>query len=130
MLPLLRLGRGETTPMLFLKLNMSSLGGGDSGLDNGYPELGEGIGGGDSPEEDSPEDNLGTDNGSAYLPAECQAAIDATNQKYNDMKEVWDNYISNLRNGTNLNQLQHTLQHVQNIGQEHLAKHNALKLTL
>ena len=42
---------------------------------------------------------------SSYLPAECQAAIDATNQKYDAMKEVWDNYISNLRNGENLVQL-------------------------
>ena len=39
------------------------------------------------PEEGEPETN-----NSSYLPAECQAAIDATNQKYNDMKEVWNNY--------------------------------------
>ena len=31
----------------------------------------------------------------SYLPAECQAAIDATNAKYNELKDVWDNYISN-----------------------------------
>ena len=63
----------------------------------------------------------------SYLPAECQAAIDATNQKYNDMKEVWNNYISNLRNGENLVQLQHSLNHVQNITDEHLEKHSVLK---
>ena len=64
---------------------------------------------------------------SSYLPAECQAAIDATNQKYNDMKEVWDNYISNLRNGENLVQLRSSLNHIQNITDEHLEKHNALR---
>ena len=64
---------------------------------------------------------------SSYLPTECQAAIDATNQKYDAMKEVWNNYISNLRNGENLVQLQHSLNHVQNISQEHLDKHNALR---
>jgi hypothetical protein len=64
---------------------------------------------------------------SSYLPAECQAAIDATNQKYNDMKDVWDNYISNLRNGENLAQLRHSLNHIQNITDEHLEKHNALR---
>ena len=63
----------------------------------------------------------------SYLPVECQAAIDQTNQKYNEMKEVWDNYISNLRNGQNLLQLQSSLKHVQNISNEHLDKHNALR---
>ena len=66
-------------------------------------------------------------NVSNYLPAECEAAIQATNQKYNDMKKVWENYISNLRNGENLVQLQHSLNHVQNIGKEHLEKHSVLK---
>ena len=64
---------------------------------------------------------------SSYLPAECQAAIDATNQKYDAMNEVWNNYISNLRNGENLVQLQHSMNHVQNITNEHLDKHNALR---
>jgi hypothetical protein len=63
----------------------------------------------------------------SYLPAECQAAIDATNAKYNEMKEVWDNYISNLRNGQNLLQLQSSLKHVQNISNEHLDKHSTLR---
>ena len=81
----------------------------DGGLVNGDI-----LGGGES---DSP----------TYLPAECQAAIDATNQKYDAMKEVWDNYISNLRNGENLVQLRHSLNHVQNITDEHLEKHNALR---
>ena len=63
----------------------------------------------------------------SYLPAECQAAIDATNAKYNEMKEVWANCISNLRNGDNLNQLQSSLKHVQNISNEHLDKHNVLR---
>ncbi len=65
-----------------------------------------------------------------YLPAECLAAIAATNQKYDSMKDVWNNYISNLRNGENLVQLQHSLKHVQNIGAEHLDKHNSLRLGL
>ena len=86
-----------------------------------YPESGglvngEILGGGES-------DSTPT----TYLPAECQAAIDATNQKYDDMKEVWNNYISNLRNGENLVQLQSSLNHIQNITDEHLEKHNALR---
>ena len=63
----------------------------------------------------------------SYLPAECQAAIDATNAKYNEMKEVWDNYISNLRNGDNLNQLQHSMNHIQNITQQHMDYSNNLR---
>ena len=63
----------------------------------------------------------------SYLPAECQAAIDQTNQKYNEMKEVWDNYISNLRNGENLVQLQHSMTHIQTITNDHLDKHKALR---
>ena len=51
-------------------------------------------------------------NAEPYLPAECLAAIAATNQKYDSMKDVWNNYISNLRNGENLLQLQHSLKHV------------------
>ena len=69
-------------------------------------------------------------NAEPYLPAECLAAIAATNQKYDSMKDVWNNYISNLRNGENLLQLQHSLKHVQNIGAEHLDKHNSLRLGL
>jgi hypothetical protein len=64
---------------------------------------------------------------SSYLPAECQAAIDATNQKYDAMIEVWNNYISNLRNGENLVQLQHSMNHIQNITAEHIDKHSALR---
>ena len=60
------------------------------------------------------EEDLGPSNSTTYLPAECQAAIDQTNAKYNELKEVWDNYISNLRNGDNLNQLQHSMNHIQN----------------
>ena len=67
-------------------------------------------------------------NAEPYLPAECLAAIAATNQKYDSMKDVWNNYISNLRNGENLVHLQHSLKHVQNIGAEHLDKHNSLRL--
>ena len=63
----------------------------------------------------------------SYLPAECQAAIDQTNAKYNEMKEVWDNYISNLRNGDNLNQLQHSMNHIQNITQQHMDYSNNLR---
>ena len=63
---------------------------------------------------------------SSYLPPECQAAIDATNQKYDAMSEVWNNYISNLRNGENLVQLKHSMSHIQNITAEHLDKHSAL----
>ena len=81
----------------------------------------------DSNEQTVPEEGEPETNNSSYLPAECQAAIDATNQKYNDMKEVWNNYISNLRNGENLVQLQHSLNHVQNITDEHLEKHSVLK---
>lgn len=63
----------------------------------------------------------------SYLPAECQSAIDATNAKYDAMNEVWNNYISNLRNQDNLVQLQHSLTHIQNITNEHLNKHKALR---
>ena len=81
----------------------------------------------DSNEQTVPEEGEPETNNSSYLPAECQAAIDATNQKYNDMKEVWENYISNLRNGENLVQLRNSLNHIQNITDEHLEKHNALR---
>ena len=80
----------------------------------------------DSNEQTVPEEGEPETNNSSYLPAECQAAIDATNQKYNDMKEVWNNYISNLRNGENLVQLRNSLNHIQNITDEHLENHNAL----
>ena len=63
----------------------------------------------------------------SYLPQECLDAIEATNAKYNEMKQIWDNYISNLRNGENLVQLQSSLKHVQNISNEHLDKHSALR---
>ena len=81
----------------------------------------------DSNEQTVPEEGEPETNNSSYLPAECQAAIDATNQKYNDMKELWENYISNLRNGENLVQLRNSLNHIQNITDEHLEKHNALR---
>ena len=80
-----------------------------------------------SPHTPSADSNEPETNNSSYLPAECEAAIQATNQKYNDMKELWENYISNLRNGENLVRLQHSLNHVQNIGKEHLEKHSVLK---
>ena len=67
---------------------------------------------------------------SSYLPEECLAAIEATNQKYDSMKEVWENYISNLRNGQNLVFLQHSLNHIQDITNEHLQKHSILKKNL
>ena len=63
----------------------------------------------------------------SYLPAECEAAIQATNAKYNEMKQIWDNYITNLRNGENLVQLQHSMNHIQNITNEHLDKHQILR---
>ena len=63
----------------------------------------------------------------SYLPAECQAAIDQTNAKYNELKEVSGNQISNLRNGDNLNQLQHSMNHIQNITQQHMDYSNNLR---
>ena len=64
----------------------------------------------------------------SYLPAECQAAIDETNQKYNEMKEVWDNYISNLRNGKN--NILHKFSHVQEVNNKHLDLHSSLRLNI
>ena len=53
-----------------------------------------------------------------YLPEECIAAINETNSKTQSMLELWNTYVSNLKNNTNHAQNIHTLQHVQNKNNE------------
>ena len=53
-----------------------------------------------------------------YLPSECIAAINETNSKTESMLELWNTYVSNLKNNTNHAQNIHTLQHVQNKNNE------------
>lgn len=67
---------------------------------------------------------------SGYLPAECLEAVEATNKRVEDMKVIWDNYMSDLRNGLsngNLAKIRHSMRHVQTVVGEHLEKHTALK---
>ena len=62
----------------------------------------------------------------SYLPIECINAINETNSKTSAMLEVWNNYISNLKNNTNHTQNIHALQHVQNKNKEDINMHKLL----
>ena len=62
-----------------------------------------------------------------YLPSECIAAINETNSKTESMLELWNTYVSNLKNNTNHAQNIHTLQHVQNKNKESIQLQNVLR---
>ena len=64
---------------------------------------------------------------SPYLPSECVNAINETNSRTESMLELWNTYVSNLKNNTNHTQNIHALQHVQNKNKESIQLQNVLR---
>ena len=63
----------------------------------------------------------------SYLPTECINAINETNSKTSAMLEVWNDYISNLKNNTNHMQNIHVYKHVKTKNSEDINMHKLLK---